>query len=574
MQFDLVIRGGTLVDGSDNPARIADIAVVGDTIVEISSVDSGSIIGTAKEEIDATGLIVTPGFIDLHTHLDAQISWDPQLSPLTWHGVTTALLGNCGVTFAPCKPDDRGTLAAMMETVEDIPKRAIMEGLSWQWETYGEYLDALETLHPSINVAGLVGHCALRYYVMGERAVEGQPTEDELKEMAQIAEQAVKDGAIGFSTSRLLMHYLPDGRNVPGTHAEHREIIEIGKRVAVHGGLMQNVMNFHTAVESELELLANEARTGCRVLFSAGARDTPEFSNQLIAALAAHREEGLDIHAVAIPRSGGYLSNLHSTFLIELLSKFMDSSPTWQQLFAKPFPQRLAALADEKFVDALVEEAEVYNRRNNGELDNEYRRLRWLGDGSHPDYSAASKSLLELANTAGIEPSRCWLRMMKESEGKTTFNYHLFNTSLDNLRDVITTDWCMPGLGDAGAHVGQVMDCGWATFTLSYWHRDRSVYTLEEAVRRITSVPAHVMGLTDRGTLKVGAKADINVIDIERLSECYPEFAYDFPNGAGRFIQRAKGYRATICNGQLVLENDELTGAQAGSVLRHHKPPR
>ena len=157
---------------------------------------------------------------------------------------------------------------------------------------------------------------------------------------------------------------------------------------------------------------------------------------------------------------------------------------------------------------------------------------------------------------------------MKESEGKTTFNYHLFNTSLDNLRDVITTDWCMPGLGDAGAHVGQVMDCGWATFTLSYWHRDRSVYTLEEAVRRITSVPAHVMGLTDRGTLKVGAKADINVIDIERLSECYPEFAYDFPNGAGRFIQRAKGYRATVCNGQLVLENDELTGAQAGSVLR------
>lgn len=568
MQFDLVIRGGTVVDGSNNPARRADIAVSGETIVEISRADRDSITGTAKQEIDATGLIVTPGFIDLHTHLDAQLSWDPHISPLTWHGVTTALLGNCGVTFAPCKPDDRETLAAMMETVEDIPKRAIMEGLSWQWETYGEYLDALETLRPAINVGGLVGHCALRYYVMGERAVEDQPTADELEEMAQIVEQAVKDGAIGFSTSRLLMHYLPDGRNIPGTHAEHRELIEIGKRVGAYGGLMQNVMNFHTAVESELELLASEARTGCRVLFSAGARDTPEFSNQLIAALAAHREEGLDIHAVAIPRSGGYLSNLHSTFLIDLLSKFMAYSPTWQQLFAQPFLQRLAALADERFIDKLVEEAEAYNHQHNRELDKEYRRLHWLGDGPRPDYSANSKSLLELANAAGIEPARLWLTMMRESEGETTFNYHLFNTSLDHLQDVITTDWCMPGLGDAGAHVGQVMDCGWATFTLSYWHRDRGVYSLEEAVNRLTAIPAHIMGLTDRGTLKVGAKADINVIDIERLSERHPEFVYDFPNGAGRFIQRAVGYRATICNGQVVVENDQLTGARAGHVLR------
>lgn len=572
MQYDLVIRGGTVVDGSNGPARRADVAIRGDTIVEVATAGGGSISGTAKKAIDATGLILTPGFIDLHTHLDAQISWDPYMTPLSWHGVTTALLGNCGVTFAPCKPKDRETLAAMMETVEDIPKCAIMEGLSWQWETYREYLDALETLNPVVNVAGLVGHCALRYYVMGERGVEEQPTKDELEEMAEIAEQAVKDGAIGFSTSRLLMHYLPDGRNIPGTHAEHRELIKIGKRVGAHGGLMQNVMNFHTALDSELELLASEAQTGSRVLFSAGARETRAFSDRLIAQLEGYRKDGLDIHAVAIPRSGGYLSNLHSTFLIDLLSEFMAHSPAWQRLFSLPFPERLVALDDDGYVDSLVEEAATYNKQRNGELDKEYQRLRWLGEGPCPDYSAGAPSLLELANAAGVDPARHWLKMMRDSEGQSTFNCHLFNPSLDRLEDVITTDWCMPGLGDAGAHVGQVMDCGWATFALSYWHRDRGVYSLEEAVHRLAAIPAHVMGLTDRGILEVGAKADINVIDIERLTECHPEFVYDFPNGAGRFIQRAVGYRATICNGRVVVENDELTGTQAGCVLRSSQP--
>jgi|TARA_B110000259_G_scaffold188451_1_gene247609 N-acyl-D-amino-acid deacylase len=567
MNFDLIIRGGTVVDGGNTPANIADVAVLGDTIVEI-----GNVSGTATREIDASGLVVTPGFIDMHTHLDAQISWDPYMTPLTGHGVTTALLGNCGVTFAPCKADDRETLAAMMETVEDIPKRAILEGLSWEWESYGEYLNALEKLQPAVNVAGLVGHCALRYYVMGARGVDEQPNAAELEQMAEIVEQSIKDGAIGFSTSRLLMHYLPDGRNIPGTHAEHHEIIEIAKRVAAQGGLMQNVMNFHTALDSELELLRNEARTGSRVLFSAGARESRQFSDQLITSLNDYRNEGLDIHACAIPRSGGYLSNLHSTFIMDLLSQFMAHSPGWQRLFELPFAERLASLTDDNLVNDLVAEAEAYNKQTNGELDREYQRFFWLGDGPRPDYSKDAVSLLDLAAQTGIDPARQWLNMMRESEGRTTFNYHLFNPSLEHLEDVVTTDWCMPGLGDAGAHVGQVMDCGWATFTLSYWHRDRGVYGLEEAVRRITSIPAHVLGLTDRGTLTVGSKADINIIDIERLSERHPEFVYDFPNDSGRFVQHATGYRATICNGQIVVEDDELTGNRAGSVLRSSQP--
>jgi N-acyl-D-aspartate/D-glutamate deacylase len=567
MQADLIIRGGTVVDGLGGPPRQVDVLVAGDIIIEIGDVSAEQAHGA--REIDATGLIVTPGFIDMHTHLDAQIGWDPDMTPVSWHGVTTALLGNCGVTFAPCKPGGQEQLAAMMETVEDIPKQAILDGLSWQWETYGEYLDSLETLQPAVNVTGMVGHCAIRYYVMGERGVAEQPTDAELVQMADIAEQAIKDGAVGFSSSRLLGHFLPDGRHIPGTHAEHHELIEIAKRVGAQGGLMQSVMNFATAPDTELELLASEARTGSRVLFSAGARSNAAFGNQLKSAIGGFREEGLDIHAVTIPRAGGFLSNLHSGFLLSQICPFVPSSANWQRLFDMPFPARLDILADTEFVDALVSDAEHYNLEHEGELDKQYRKLFWLGDSERPDYANESVTLADLAADAGLDPARLWLNMMRDSQGRALFNYHLFNPKLDLLEDVMTTDWCMPGLGDAGAHVGQVMDCGWATFALSYWHRDRGVYSLEEAVRRITAIPAHVLNISDRGTLAVGMKADINVIDLQGLSERQPEFAYDFPNNSGRFIQRATGYRATICNGQVVVENDELTGNRAGSVLRH-----
>ena len=550
--MDWIIRNGTVVDGSGAEPVVADIAISGDRITGIGRVD-----GTATNEIDADGLVVTPGFVDLHTHLDAQIGWDPYLTPLCWHGVTTALLGNCGVTFAPCKPADRETLAAMMETVEDIPKQAILEGLSWEWESYGEYLDALEALDPAVNVTGMVGHCALRYYVMGERGVEEQPTEQELADIARIAGEAVRDGAVGFSTSRFLGHYLPDGRHVPGTHARHAELVEIARRVGEHGGLMQGVLNFADGVDAEIGLLAEEARAGSRVLFSAGAGATPTFSDDLKQAVGRMREEGLDISAVSIPRSGGFLSGLHSGFIVR--------SGAWKNLFAQPFEARLAALNDEEAVVELVREAQQSEQPG---LDKAYERLYWLGDGERPDYTN-DLSLARLAAEAGVHPARQWLDMMRASGGRTLFNYRVFNPNLTHLEDMITTDWCMPGLGDAGAHVGQIMDCGWATFVLSYWHRDRGVYSLAEAVRRITSVPAHVLGLPDRGVLRPGARADVNVIDLERLAERQPEFVNDFPNGGGRFVQRARGYRATLCNGQLVVEHDELTGTRSGKVLRH-----
>ncbi len=239
---DLVIRNGLVVDGTGAEAVKADVAVDGDSIVAI-----GEVAAPGQSEIDAEGHIVTPGFVDIHTHLDAQIGWDPMLTPISWHGVTTALLGNCGVTFAPVRSGDRELLAGMMETVEDIPRDAILNGLSWNWENYGEYLDELENLEPAINVAGLIGHCALRFYVMGDRGVADQATDEEKRQMAEIVREAVQQGAVGFSTSRFLGHYLPDGRHVPGTHAEHEELVEIARAVGEEDGLMQNVMNFAKA---------------------------------------------------------------------------------------------------------------------------------------------------------------------------------------------------------------------------------------------------------------------------------------------------------------------------------------
>ena len=343
MVHDLVIRGGTIIDGSGDAQVIGDIAIDGDSITEVGAVSS-----TGREEIDATDTIVTPGFIDLHTHFDAQIGWDPMLTPVSWHGVTTALMGNCGVTFAPCRAGDRELLAGMMEAVEDIPKDAILSGLPWDWEHYGEYLNSVETMTPAINVAGLVGHCALRFYVMGERAVEEQATPEERSEMAAIARTAVKDGAVGFSTSRLLFHHLPDGRHVPGTHADHQELVEIAEAVGSEGGLMQNVTNLRSDFDGEIALLAKEARaSGGRVLFSMTAGPTNEYGDSICEAVSAMRAEGLDINAISIPRGSGFVTGLQCNLIWR--------SKPWKRLGEMGLEERLAAIRDESARRELIE---------------------------------------------------------------------------------------------------------------------------------------------------------------------------------------------------------------------------
>ena len=547
---DLVIRNGLVVDGTGAEPVRADIAIDGDAITTI-----GEVADKGTREIDADGHIVTPGFVDMHTHLDAQIGWDPLLTPVSWHGVTTALLGNCGVTFAPCRPDGREFLAGMMETVEDIPRDAIMTGLSWNWEHFGEYLDELENLDPAINVAGMIGHCALRYYVMGERGVDGQPTGAEKREMAEIVRKAVADGAVGFSTSRFLGHYIPDGRHVPGTHAEHDELETIARVVGEQGALMQNVANFGGNFDGEMELIRKEAGKA-RVLFSHGAGRSTSYGDKVEKIIMDMREQGLDVNAIAIPRSSGFVTGLQAYLPWR--------GGAWSELFDMDFDARLAAIREPGFAGRLVAGA-----REKGPLISA-DMIYYLGDGDKPNYvGGPEESLQAVADRRGEHPAETFIRISIETQGRALFTLRFFNQNMDALARAISSEFCLPGLGDAGAHVSQIMDSGWATFVMAHWHRDTGLFSLPEAVRRLTAAPARIIGLKDRGTLEVGKKADINVIKLDALSELMPEIVHDFPGDAPRFIQRAKGYRATLCNGQIILENDELTGARSGSVLRH-----
>ena len=548
MSHDLVIRGGTVVDGTGAEPFAADVAIEGDQIVEI-----GKVSGKGKQEVNADGLQVTPGFVDLHTHLDAQIGWDKDVTSVSWHGVTTALFGNCGVTFAPCKESDREFLAGMMETVEDIPKNAILHGLPWNWTSYGGYLDALSELGPSINVCGLVGHCATRFYVMGERAVEEAATPDEIRQIAELAGQSVKEGAVGFSTNRFPPHRLPDGRSIPGTFAERDELRAVAKEVGKHGGLMQTVSDFDD-FEAEMDLIADEARASRGALFSSAVEIGKERLDERVSAM---RAEGLNVTSVTVPRSGGGVGGLYTDNFFR--------TPAWDEVRALEFGERVRAIRDPSMRQRLVDEVKAQP-----EIENTMNRWFYMGDQSRPCYTQSlDQSLTGMASAAKEHPVETWLRLSDQTDGKALFHMRGFNIDLDSLAELITTDWAMPGLGDAGAHVSQMIDSGWPTFILSHWHRDSGVYSIEEAVRRMSSVPAGVLGLTDRGVLAVGKRADVNVLDIQNLEERMPEIVNDFPFGAPRFVQRAQGYKATVVNGDIILQDDELTGNYPGRVLRN-----
>ena len=544
MAHDLVIRGGELVDGTGAEARPGDLAIDGGTISAVGQVD-----GKGKREIDARGLAVTPGFVDLHTHLDAQIGWDPQMTPVSWHGVTTALLGNCGVTFAPCKPADVELLAAMMETVEDIPKNAILTGLPWDWEGYGGYLDAIERLNPALNVAGMVGHCAVRFYVMGERAVEEQATPEERARMAEVVAQSIDDGAVGFSTNRYPPHKLPDGRSIPGTFADPIELVDIAKAVGPRNGLMQ-------AVGANFEVLKAMAETTKgRILFSYGTGPQEGSGKAQADNLAKLCEHG-DLTAITQVRGSGFMFGLQSALPAQ--------GETWAALRSQDLAGRLAAIRDAATRAKLVEEGKAMQRRF--PMTNVY----YLGDAESPVYTTPADQNLEAqAAAAGEHWIETFLRLSDETDGKALFNLRMFNQSLKELGDLFKSEHIFPSLGDAGAHVSQIMDAGWPSFVLSHWIRDAGLYSLGEGIRRLTSGPARVLGLTDRGTLTAGMKADVNVLDPATVAERQPQLVHDFPGGAPRYIQKSIGYKATVVNGAVTLVDGEHTGERAGLVLRH-----
>ena len=569
MSHDLIIRNGNIVDGLGRTPVIGDIAIEENRIVAI-----GSVSGKGKRELDAGGLVVTPGFVDLHTHFDAQVGWDPQLTPASWHGVTTALMGNCGVTFAPVRDADKETLAIMMESVEDIPRHAIMTGLSWNWNSYGEYLDSIEKLSPAINLAGMVGHAAARFYVMGERAVDENPTGSEIDAMASLIGDSVREGAVGFSTNRLRAHVMPDGRPIPGTFATDEELVKISAAVGREGGILQSVIEGGAKLEAELQLIKKQltaART--RLLFSAPWEPGKDGKSAYQPAINDMQSHGLDVMGTTQPRAAAFLSGLKSNVLYGMRHK----GQAWRDLRDLDFEGRLAAIRDSNMRARLIEEAKVMEGAQSiGQTMTSSRfsippaASFWMGDEDRPNYTGGSEMSLEtLSAQANEHPAETWIRLMVESNGQGLFMVRFVNQDLEVLPDFMRSDWIVPGVGDAGAHVSVIMDSGWTSFLLSYWHRDRSEFTLEEAVHYLTAKQARVIGLNDRGSLEVGKYADINVIDIDRLSEKQPMRVHDFPGGAPRFIQRAIGYRATVVNGKVILENDELTGVVGGSVLRN-----
>jgi N-acyl-D-amino-acid deacylase len=558
---DLVIRGGTVVDGTGAPAERADVAIDGDRIVAI-----GRSLGRATREIEADGRLVTPGFVDVHTHLDAQFAWDPIGSSSCWHGVTSVVIGNCGVTFAPVRSVDHTYLAEMMESVEDIPARSILDGLPWDWETYGEYLGWLDRSPLGINVGGMVGHTALRYYAMGERSLDEDaiPSDDELARMEALLDEALGAGALGWSTSRTLRHRVPDGRFVPGTFAQPGELLAFAAVLGRHEhGVIEVSPRFdgdgpaEPRVDAELAWMEDVSRRAGRPLtFNLSQTwDQGAHWRHAVQAARAANQRGACIRPQTTPRFIGVLTGLaHRTPF--------DRHPAWRALAELGVDERLATLRDEARRGELVEQA----RDDRSGLDVFF--VLNGSDGLARYDCRPEDGLLAIADRRGITPVEAFIDLALETNGALLLSWPLLNQSVDAIGEMLQEPEVLLGLADAGAHVGQTMDASAPTYLLTYWVRERGLLSIEDAVRRLTSDTAGAFGIHDRGVLRAGAYADVNVIDWDGLALPVPEYAHDFPHGAGRFLQRARGYDVTIVNGEVFLEGGEHTGALSGTVLR------
>jgi N-acyl-D-aspartate/D-glutamate deacylase len=543
------------------PGGVGDIAVDRDRITAIGQVDSG---GT--REIDAEGCIVTPGFVDIHTHLDAQLAWDPIGSSSCWHGVTSVVLGNCGVTFAPCKPGDREQLAKMMESVEDIPAESIMSGLAWDWTTYGEYLASVERWPKGVNVGGMVGHCAVRVHAMGERSFSEEPSSaEDVAAMCLLVDEAIGAGALGFSTSRTLLHRVPDGRPVPGTWAGSEELTAIAHVMGSHGRgvfeaaarLGEGANDAYAACRNETAMMADISRTSGRPV-TFGLAHTfllDDLYRRVLDSVNQENARGANVRPQTTARGIGLLFGLsHRTPF--------DHAASWSRLRALSLDEKLGALRDPTSRAQLI--ADGITVQSNDFLHHTYvlddRSLDYLHD---PENSIAA-----VAARRGVSAVEAFIDLSLDSDGRVLLNYPFLNQRLDAVEEMLTDRNVVMGLADAGAHVGQIMDASQPTYMLAHWGRDRGVFSIEDCVRRLTSDTAELFGIVDRGTLRVGAFADINVIDLDALALRLPEYVHDFPGGAGRYVQGSTGYRATIVNGRVALDMGRHTGDLAGMTLR------
>ncbi len=560
MTHDLVIRNGKVVDGTGAEAVDADVAIDGDRIMTLGPVD-----GRGRREIDADGQLVTPGFVDIHTHLDAQLAWDPIGSSSCWHGVTSVVLGNCGVTFAPCKPGDRRFLAEMMESVEDIPADSIMDGLAWDWESYGEYLGAVDRMPKGVNAGGMVGHCAVRIHAMGERALDEAPaSEADVQAMSALVAEAMDAGALGFSTSRTALHRVPDGRVVPGTHADPRELLAIAE---VMGERKRGVFEAALALgergadgerrtQGEVAMLGElSRRTGRPATFGLSqTKKVPGIDTDALETVEQQNGLGADLRPQTTARGIGLL------FGPACRTPF-DGAPAWRALRDLPVAETVAVLRDPERRAELVRAAE-------GLPTIPMEELYVLPEGDARYDLGPEDTLAAQAHRRGVSPAEAFAQLVDERNGDVLVNWPFLNDDLGAVEGMLRHPDSVLGLADAGAHVGMIMDSSQPTFFLTYWIRDRGLSTIGEAIRRLTSDTADLFGVTDRGVLRPGAFADVNVIDLDGMRLPQPEYVHDFPRGAGRYVQRASGYTATIVNGEVFMEDGEHTGALAGHLLR------
>ena len=565
---DLVIRGGTVVDGSGGQPFVADIAIDGDRIVAV-----GENLGAGRDEIDASGKIVTPGFVDVHTHYDGQATWDAEMAPSSWHGVTTVVMGNCGVGFAPAKPDRHEWLISLMEGVEDIPGTALAEGMSWDWETFPEYMDALEKLPRTVDVACHVPHGAVRAYVLGDREKPGAiPTDADIAEMSRIVEEGVRAGALGFSTSRTVLHKSIDGELVPGTTATAEELVAIGRAMGRVGYGVFEMASDMKREWNEFQWMGDLSReTGLPVTFAALQSIAKELPlEEQIEEMRRQNATGANIVAQIALRGNGIIMAWQGT-----VHPFRFK-PAWNEIIDLPWDQQLAKLKDPAFKERMIAEENVWPESDI--ID--FLKIVALGwpvqFEMDPDFNYEPKmdeSIMARATAAGVSPDEYAYDLLMKDDGKGFIYFPILNYrdgNLNFLEDLQHADDTVNSLSDGGAHCGTICDAASPTFMLQHWVRDRAGkrIALEHAVKRQCRDTALLYGLEDRGVLAPGYLADLNVIDMDAIKLGKPWLAFDLPAGGKRLLQKADGYVATVKSGVVTFKDGEMQGPTPGGVIR------